>query len=110
MANPNKDRGTAWETAVVRYLNDHGFPYAERRATQGAKDCGDITGLPGVMIECKAERSIELAGYMDEVKTQTENAGADYGIAIVKRRNRPVKDAYVVMTLETWAELESRPC
>lgn len=28
----SKDRGTRWETAVVRWLRDHGFPHAERRA------------------------------------------------------------------------------
>jgi hypothetical protein len=32
MANPSKRKGTQFETDVVRYLVDHGFPFAERRA------------------------------------------------------------------------------
>ena len=35
MSNPSKQRGTAWETAVVDYMRKHGFPYAERRVTNG---------------------------------------------------------------------------
>ena len=101
----SRRKGTAWESAVVEFLREHGFPYAERRVLSGSLDRGDLTGLPGVMVECKAEKSIDLAGYMDEVKVQTVNAGAQLGVAVVKRRNRPPKDAYVVMDLATFAEL-----
>jgi hypothetical protein len=90
---------------VVEYLREHGFPYAERRALSGALDKGDLVGIPGVMIECKAEKSITLADYMDEVKVQTANAGAQLGVAVVKRRNRPVGDAYVVLPLSAFADL-----
>lgn len=101
----SRRKGTAWESAVVEYLSQHGFPYAERRALSGSLDRGDITGIPGVMIECKAEKSITLAEYADEVKVQTVNAGAQIGVAVVKRRNRSPGDAYVVMTLTTFADL-----
>jgi hypothetical protein len=40
-----KAKGTSAETAVVKFLIDNGFPYAERRALNGALDLGDITGL-----------------------------------------------------------------
>lgn len=103
--NASKRKGTAFETAVVNFLRKW-FPFVERRALRGNKDCWDITGIPGWMIECKAEKAIDLAGYMDEVEEQTANATAQYGIAVVKRRNRPVEDAYVVMTLATWVRLE----
>ena len=105
MANPSKQKGTAWESAVVAYLNDHGFPYAERRALSGSSDRGDVAGIPGVVIECKAERQITLAGYMDEVAVEITNAGASVGVAIVKRRNRGVSDGYAVMTVATLAAL-----
>lgn len=103
----SKRRGTAWESAVVAYLNDHGFPYAERRALSGVNDKGDVTGVPSVMLECKNEKQITLSTYMDEVKAQTANAGAQIGVAVVKRRNRGVGDAYCVMTLEQLATLLS---
>ena len=72
----SKRKGTAWESQVVTYLRDHGQPYAERRALAGSSDKGDVAGVPGVMIECKAEKTITLGAYADEVKTQTTNAGA----------------------------------
>ena len=103
MANPSKRKGTAWESQVVDYLREHGQPYAERRALTGSADKGDVSGIPGVMVECKAEKAIDLAGYMDEVKFQTANAGAQLGVAVVKRRNRGPGHAYVVMTLERFA-------
>ena len=97
--------GTRWESDVVAYLVDHGFPEAERRALHGGLDRGDIAGVPGVMLECKAERSLDLASYVDEVEIQTANAKARIGAAVVKRRNRPTSDAYVVMTLAQLVEI-----
>jgi hypothetical protein len=105
MANPSKRKGTAWESQVVAYFRAHGQHFAERRALTGSADKGDVSGIPGVMIEAKAERQITLAAYADEVKVQTANAGASIGVAVVKRRNRGPGDAYVVMSLDTFAQL-----
>jgi hypothetical protein len=44
---------------------------------------------------------------MDEVKAQTANAGAQIGIAVVKRRNKSTASTYVVMSLEQFAEMSS---
>jgi predicted lipoprotein len=107
MANPSKRKGTTWESAVVAYLQDHGQPYAERRALTGNADKGDITGIPGVMIECKAEKTVTLGAYADEVKVETANAHASIGVAVVKRRNRGPDAAYVVMTLEQFVGMIS---
>ncbi len=52
----NKQKGTAFETLVVRWLAENGFPYAERRALAGTHDCGDVTGIPGLVIECKTTK------------------------------------------------------
>ena len=101
----SRRKGTSWESDVVRYLNDHGFPYAERRALYGANDRGDITGIPGVMLECKSVKSVELAEFVDQVVAQTDNAEADIGAAVIKRRMRPAKDGYVVMTLEQFTTM-----
>ena len=101
----NQRAGASWEQTVVDYLVANGFPFAERRVMGGTNDRGDIAGIPGVMLECKNEKRMDLAGYMGEVKTQTENAGAEIGVAVVKRRNHQAKDAYVVMTLEQFADM-----
>ena len=101
----SRRKGTAFETAVVGFLNDHGFPHAERRALRGVDDRGDIAGIPGLVIECKAVREITLAAFVDETEAERRNAGAALGVAVIKRRQKPVGDAYVVMTLAQFAAL-----
>lgn len=94
------ERGTRWETTVVTYLQDNGLPGAERRRLRGKRDAGDLTGVPGWVIGCKDEQRIDLAGYMDELAGQAVNSGREeWAAEVVKRRRRPVGDAYVVMPL-----------
>lgn len=81
-----RQKGTAAETAVVRYLNGHGFPTAERRALHGALDQGDVTGIPGVVIEIKNHRKYAFSEWMAETAEETENAKADIGFLVVKPR------------------------
>lgn len=83
----SKDKGTAWETAIVRYLVDSGFPLAERRALAGAFDQGDITGVPAV-IEAKNCRRDELAAWVDEATSEAVNAGVDVGVVWHHRRGK----------------------
>lgn len=79
-------KGTAAETAVVRYLNDHGFPYAERRALHGTNDKGDVTGLGPVVLEVKNHTAFDLAGWVRELETEIRNANAETGAVVAKRR------------------------
>lgn len=97
--NASKQKGTAWETAVVRFLQDNGFD-VERRALSGNLDKGDIAGLSGWTLECKAEKAISLAQYMTEAQVEALNAGTPWYAAIVKRRQKGVSDGYVVMPLK----------
>lgn len=101
--NVSKQKGTAWETAVVRYLNEQGFP-VERRALTGKEDKGDIAGLPCWTLECKAERSIDLAGYMGEAAREAVNANTPNYAAVVKRRGKGVSEGYVVMPLAVFVK------
>jgi hypothetical protein len=64
--NASKAKGTAAETAVVRFLQANGYPHAERRALAGAQDRGDVAGIPGVTIEVKAAKRFELAAWIEE--------------------------------------------
>lgn len=94
-----KQKGTKFESAVVAFLRDKGFSYAERRALNGAKDLGDITGLPGVVIECKNQSRHSLSEWLDEAEEERDNAKADVGIAWIKRRGYTSPGrAYVVMS------------
>lgn len=86
MVNKPKRKGTAAETAVVSFLRLQGFPYAERLALQGGKDRGDITGIPGIVIEVKAENEYTWSGWLKETKVEQGNAKADFGLLVSKPR------------------------
>ena len=101
----SRAKGTAMETAVVKFCQENGFPYAERRALAGSLDKGDITGIPGVMIEVKNCAKITLAQWADEVEVQTKNAGADIGVLWIKRRGKNVAGSYVMMDPATFIKL-----
>ena len=103
--NRSKAKGTRFESDVVAYLREHGFRYAERRALAGNADRGDIAGVPGVAIECKAVQRIELATFVDESQREAANAGAGLGVTVVKRRQKSTGDAYVVMPLSAFVAL-----
>ena len=108
MVNKPKARGTAFETAVVGYLRDNGFPFARRLSLSGSADQGDVSlgdippGGP-VTIECKDHAKIDLAGFITELEKECSNTGNECGIVIIKRRGKNVSQAYVLTTLERWA-------
>ena len=93
----NKAKGAAAEKAVVEYLN-RWWPLAERRRLTGAWDKGDISGIPGTVLEVKNEKTIRLAQYMKELDVEMANAKADIGAVIVKKRGTSdVGEWYAVM-------------
>lgn len=106
----SRQKGTAFETAVVRYLQDQGFGAAERRALSGKNDRGDVAGLPGWTLELKAEKAISLASYVDEARTEAVNAGTDLYAAVVKRRGKGVSEAYVVLPLQVFVKALCLSC
>lgn len=99
-------KGTSWESAIVAYLAENGWPYAERRALAGARDRGDIAGVPGVVIEAKNAARLDLAGWLAEAAAERANDGARYGVVWAKRRGKAsAGDGYVVMDGATFVAL-----
>lgn len=92
MANKSGNIGTATETAVVRVFQANGFPHVERRRLRGAKDCGDLTGIPGVVVEVKGGAAARTASdaqiekWLDETAIERVNAGAQVGVLVVARK------------------------
>ena len=82
----SKQKGTAAETAVVKYLKANGFPKAERRALTGALDKGDISGIDDVVFEVKDHKKMELSGWVKELEVEVDNANAVTGAVVHKRR------------------------
>jgi hypothetical protein len=103
--NRSKARGTAFETAVVDFLRAHGFPYAERRALRGNKDCGDVSGIVGWVLELKNHREMDLGTWMTEAQKEAINDGSYRHAVIHKRRGKNVRDAYVTLPLWCFADL-----
>jgi Holliday junction resolvase len=105
MTTPSKARGSKFELDVARYFNSRGFHNVERRYGAGATlDKGDINGLQqyGVVLECKNLAKITLAAIVEEALAEARNASQPFGVSVIKRRGKGVKDSYVVMTLEQW--------
>jgi len=96
-----KQKGTAWETRVVQYLQSRGFEGVERRVAFGAHDRGDINigGLP-VILECKNHKVFSLAEWVDETNVEKRNAAAEFGFAVFPRRNHAIGKAYALCDLE----------
>lgn len=93
MVNKSKAKGTAAETAVVKYLRDiWGLPLVERRALGGEKDRGDIAGIPGVVLEVKDAEDKRLSRWRDETLAEVNNDGADLGALVVKVFRKNVAD------------------
>ena len=99
-----REKGTKWETRVVNYLKENGFPFAERRSGNGAQDRGDIN-IPGVVLECKNQKAMNLGAWIDEMVKEKANAGVTTGAVIFPRRSHETKRSYVLLELADYVEL-----
>lgn len=105
-----KDAGTRFETSVARWLAEHVDDRIERRARNGEKDRGDLSGLRTahgrVVSECKDTTRIELAQWASEAETERGNDDALAGLTIHKRRGvADPSQQWVTMTLADLAAL-----
>lgn len=91
---------------VVGYLNDHGYPHAERRRLMGVADQGDIAGIPGVVIEVKGDRSNRIAEWREETTNEMNNAKVHVGILVVRVERQPVEKWDVHVPLDFLCETD----
>jgi hypothetical protein len=102
MTNPSKRKGTAAETAVVRYARVNGFPQADRLTLSGRYDRGDVLLCPGAILEVKAGKSAQTASYgqilawLKETEREREHAHADTAALVVQRQG------YGLSRVEMW--------
>lgn len=100
MANPSGKKGTSGETARVNYLKARGWRYATRIPKKGNRDCGDLIldqSVP-VMIESKETRAFTPATFVAEMGAQIENACAEFGFVIVKKKGTTDVGQYYALT------------
>lgn len=102
----SRRKGATYERDVVAHLRAAGRPHVERRIAGMAADRGDITGWPGVVVECKNRKAIDLAGFVDQLEAEIAEADADTGVVIVKRSGvGDVGRHYAVMPVDRWLAL-----
>tara|TARA_B100001250_G_scaffold91395_1_gene76009 strand:- start:2181 stop:2609 length:429 start_codon:yes stop_codon:yes gene_type:complete len=105
----SKQKGTAWETECVRFLQSYTKHEFMRLPLVGTKDVGDIKcfDLPEFVFECKNRKDAlsSLSQIMKETEQERVNAEAKFAAALVKRRNFGTGGAYVVMEMHTFAQL-----
>lgn len=95
MSSRNVDKGREAENAVAAVFQANGFPYAERRSKRGGTvmldgvpvpaDAGDLTGIPGLVVQVKWSGYKSLAEDMRRTEEQRRVAGADVGLLVRKR-------------------------
>lgn len=88
----SKRIGTPFESALVRYAKEHGFPWADRIPLSGALDRGDVSLCPGLIVECKAGKAAEHASdgqivkWLEETERERVNANAAIALLVTKRK------------------------
>lgn len=106
MSAASRRKGAAYERDVVAHLRAKGRPHVERRIAGMAADRGDVTGWPGVVVECKNRKAIDLAGFVDQLAGEIAEAQAETGVVIVKRAGiADVGRHYAVLTVDGWLAL-----
>ncbi|MFF7689704.1 hypothetical protein ACFZB6_26605 [Streptomyces syringium] len=118
MANPNKVKGTQWESAVRDYLNAflglvdaHGKfldPFdagnVRRPAQEGAKDVGDIHAVPFVL-EAKNTASPAVPTWIRQAELEAGHAGFSFGVVVRKVRGSSVAMGRVHVSVRTWTRI-----
>ena len=114
MSNPSKKKGTHAEVAAMKWLREHGFPWCDRQPLRGNRDTGDLQLCIDVIAEVKNVAAGAtgqppqglLATWLMQTDVETENAGAEFGLLIVKRaRMANPAHWFVYMRLGEWLRL-----
>lgn len=103
MANANKRKGTLWESNVREFLNSSGND--AHRVAQAGEDVGDVFLNSEFTLQCKDVAASRYAEWLRSAKEQAVAAGRRWGIVVHKRRQKGAGDGYVVMDLDTFAEI-----
>ena len=105
MTNPQKQKGSAYERAVVQYLRNQGFNVDRTRAGW-ADDRGDVHGIEHPVlgrftIECKNHKTMDLSGWLTELDREITANGGGLGVVVHKKRGQiSSEDQYA--TLPFW--------
>lgn len=105
MANPSKQKGTAFESLIRDHLKEVWNPDIERLTLSGSNDRGDIGGfrVGGHLLawELKNRTQISLSQWVKEAQVEAKNYGAVAGVTCFKRKGKAAAgEQFVVLTLD----------
>lgn len=112
MVNKSGVKGSRFEVLGLQYLRSRGF-IADRLARAGINDEGDLWFIAnGIfhVVEAKALRSFDLAAAVTELAVERENFAKARGlksvpgVALIKRPNKSIEDAYVVLPFKDYLD------
>jgi hypothetical protein len=100
----HRQKGSSFERLAADYLKANGFPFADRRVKNGAKDRGDIGGVhvhgQPIVFEAKNTSRISLGTWAAEAESERVNDEALAGVILHKRHGKSkAEDQWVTMTL-----------
>jgi hypothetical protein len=113
MSRANKAKGSGWESDIITHARARNLD-AEKQPKNGSRDSGDaVIRFPSfhLVIEAKNEKSINLSGYLEELRVELANyrkarpAITAAGVVLVKRRQHGVAKGYAVMEVEALYDL-----
>lgn len=113
MARP-KDIGTKAESAVTRFAQEFGYPFADRQPLRGNKDQGDVLFCPGFIGEVKGGDTArkasdnQILSWLVETTVERDNADADMAILVVARWRQPTRRWWGVMWADDVVNLASQ--
>lgn len=97
----SRDKGKRFERDIANFFKNYGIT-AKRTAQFCGKtgQAGDVEGVPGVHVECKAVEKLNLeAAYQQSVRDAEAADKGEYPIVIHKKSRKP---AMVTMALDDW--------
>lgn len=101
MGAKSQRKGRAAELELSRILQGHGYNVEPGRALSYG-EVPDLSGLPGVHIECKRAETLRLSEWMEQAERDAQRF-RDGAPAVFFRRSR--SPWRVVMNLPDWLEL-----
>ena len=101
----SKQKGARFERTLAGKFREYGYADA-RRTNQycgNTGDASDVTGLPGIHVEAKAQERMQLYEWMAQAKRDAAAGGKGSIPAVFHKKNNA--EILVTMELEDWFRL-----
>lgn len=96
----SREKGKRGERELAQVLREHGFDAHRGQQYKGGADSPDVTGLPGIHIECKRVERLDLMSAYEQ--SFRDAAGGEIPIVAHKRNREPW---FVTLALEDFLKI-----